>query len=1593
MPEQPTKWSLVLEERAAQCGADAAVTHAFELPREGRTAAAQSYQWLTGSAQGFLRGCRALVLSAVGQDALGTLARWESDMVLATKQNGTSHEATAARVLTACTRAVLDRRQAATHLSAAMARRNRVDESEVRKPKQAKGGDLQALVRAIRSANAKERWEWTPIHDLAVYLETGEWPAVDSAISIQVPVDAAESGKVVLLHVARSESSLGDFAPQAQHHLWYSRDDQWREAERQAWDSVEQWRQADDKRASAVWWLSTEGSTKALPRSLTGPSVGAGLAGALRCLFCPETPKPNRQWAVTAALVGAPAPGTQPPGARVSASASPASTRLGSVGSEKAKVLACAESRVRNLMVSSDDVPKFKREAQGIRSRSRVRVHGAASVEDALRIMRTDPRRRAWCLGGMTVMMALGLGMAGPQLWDWHVEVDARATIRAHVLKSFKLYRIDGKELSWEKDYVVLPLRHAVKTDESPMRRRDAFSEDAQLLPDLRGWTDASRGTGDRVEWEEVPLEDALTLSRRVIAVTAPPGGGKTTLLKYLAVRCAKGEWQYGSRQLVPLLIPLEEWADEVRDRPSTGLAELVGKRYCVPSGAVRDWLRGGDALLLLDGVDEVAQPGKFWDRVNESLRTYDRCPAIITSRTASWGDQIRCDEVFELAPLNEETEGQLIRCWFPGEQADTIAMRVGQSPALGALATNPLLLHLMCYAAQPDGGKEPTLPDKRVELYDRLLRKLLLEKDRGKPRCGLPVDRQMAVLGEAALHFFVEGEGRSFSEADMLSVFTRSLSRKEWGYGSPGDRAEALLTDLTGNSGLVERLPDGRCFLLHLTIQEYLAACALAERLAKAPVPSGTDPWDLVDRKAWLPQWQEVIALLAGKLANPGPLLRLLADKKKDDYFRHRLALAALCLGEVPPSRLRDHGLLVEKIGTSTFSLWWQYSMTNSAPEHLTRALPALAQVNGPMNGRPLLEWLGEALRDSRWDVRLITADALSSMGRAIGAHPDVLPVLAAALLDSFDAHLWDAPMADSFEFGLSSEGRASLVRAREAWEAIAHHPKARAVVVAALRDADTRGRLKAAEALNAMGEAVGHPDVLPILLAALHDPDAGVRSMTAYAMRKAAADHRQVACALMARMHDPDKMVRRAAAWTLGQFGEVAGRDPNMLPVLAELVLHDPDREVRSTAAHVLARMGKAAGRQVVSTLAAGLHDTDKDVRGVAAWTLGQFGEVAARDSDMLSALAGLVLHDPDGEVRSTAVNALGEMGRAVAAHRQVVCALMAGLHDTDKEMRHAAALTLGRLGEVIARHSEMLSSLVELALRDPDREVRWSAAFALGEMGKAVGDQHQVVSALMAGMHDTAKEVRSAAVRTLGFVGEVAARHPELLASLLAALHDTDLDDRDWAARALGEAGGPAARRSPEVLASLLTALHDTDYSVRGEAARALGRLGKEAARDPRVLPALVELALDDTHAMRLMKVAGVPDDKIGWLFDKAGVIRRARVAARNPRGFPALVGLPPDDLKAISKALLATADDASGDQQVRWHATEALGRLGWEVARDHPMLPVLMKLALDDTDHTRRMEAVRALGSMMAHGVRIFQRREGKWEVCTVTELSQ
>ncbi len=941
----------------------------------------------------------------------------------------------------------------------------------------------------------------------------------------------------------------------------------------------------------------------------------------------------------------------------------------------------------------------------------------------------------------LRVVKAATLWEAVHNLYEGH---GPREAVRRYEQEQSATLSLLGASAPLVTYYQVLPLLQEVKRERLPQigqeRReeleprdeRDGFPE-----VDLVRWEEEVRQ--ERVTYECVPVEQVFSDFYSVnkngrdpvprFVVLGPPGSGKSTLTQYLSWQAAQRRLQVSGRVLLPARIRLREWEAWAakEDVLEQSLPQYLTERYKGLSPAPRPtqwrhWLQHGEVLLLLDGLDEIEGSPFFLTALKTALSTFTACPTVLTCRTVSF-DQHRaiCPgfPLFTLAGFDAAQRDAYIRT-FPAEHRgdydpERLITHLDRTFHILPLTANPLLLNIMCYVVDDASG---LLPATRGMLYKKALEKLLAHHpQRVKPRYPgeePALDDQLAVLERIALYLFVKSDQRlTFAGEELGHALKRALS--EVGYGdAPAPWANALRVDLTENSGILRGSPSQGFFFLHLTIQEFLAAAAIARLVNEhgwdAPVEiinTKVSVRRLVDSKVWEPRWQEVMVLLAGQLHDPLPLLRLLADERSDDLFRWRLALAALCLPEVQLTESDHHTAIFDRIVTDTFSLWFQHEQNSSSAAvlHLARALPALGQVHGRIKGVPLFHWLCQRLHNPSAEVRLGVVEAFGQIGQSVAQHAE---------------GLW-------------------------------------ALVQATRHDTDELVRTRAVEALGRIrGEAAQRPEVLSALLqAALHDEDWFVRSGAVRAMGQmgiVGVERAEILSTLNAALLDENVHVRSHAAEALRQVDGTTAPHAVTIPQLQapqEKNVGIPPTEI-ATVPH----MGEAAAQPAeIHAIVQALSAEDSEMRRDAARTLGQMEGGVTQSPEVLLAL-GQALYDKDGGVRSETAKALGQMKEALLQHPQVLSTLVeVSLHDKDGGVRTEIAATFGRIGAAIASHASVLLALVRLVLHDKDGGVRARAAGALGEIGEAAARQPEVTSALLQAVHDTDSNVRFRAAEALG------------------------------------------------------------------------------------------------------------------------------------------------------------------------------------------------------------------------------------------------
>jgi HEAT repeat protein len=719
-------------------------------------------------------------------------------------------------------------------------------------------------------------------------------------------------------------------------------------------------------------------------------------------------------------------------------------------------------------------------------------------------------------------------------------------------------------------------------------------------------------------------------------------------------------------------------------------------------------------------------------------------------------------------------------------------------------MASNPLMATLLCLAYSPYSKREPLpFPLRRGAVYERVLWGLLGEwskqrdeqelralSEEEKKRCAAKLD----LLAEVAYHFFLQGAER-FSRTALEAEMRRYLfsERGELFYAEETLRWSGALTDAQNNQiklleesaqrklaekNVIARLcqelieHDGLLALdsqdekeswygfLHLTVQEYLTACAMARQ-------ANDEGWHTIEKlvncKAWVPEWEETLILLTGRLDNPIPWLELLMDAGQDDYFRHRLCLAARCLPElsVPGHQnLSGHRgnknerfqQITTRIAGDVLNLWWEHRERSNMFPHIERNLPALAQ------GSPttILPVLLQRLHDADDQVRGAAAEALGKVGASAATDPDL------------------------------------------------------AALVTALHSADSEVRDSAAAALGQIGARAATDPVLAALVTALHDTDAKVRHGAAEALRwmKASAVTEPILAASVTALHDANYEMHRSVAEALGKVGASAATDPDLAALVT--ALHSADSEVRDSAAAALGQIGaRAATDPVLAALVTALHDGDGWTRSKAVEVLGWMGDCAATES-VLAALVDVALHDAEYWMRSNAIGALGKMG-ARAATEPVLAALVdVALHDAEywmpsmDECAVAASLrlvtvlrdarwvgTAEALEKMGARAAAKLMPLPWVTILDDEKDrMRYSAIEALGKIGDCAATESVLAALVDVALHDAEYWMRSNAIGALGKMGARAATEPVLAVLLDVALHNAYGEMRYRAAEALGK-----------------------------------------------------------------------------------------------------------------------------------------------------------------------------------------------------------
>lgn len=979
----------------------------------------------------------------------------------------------------------------------------------------------------------------------------------------------------------------------------------------------------------------------------------------------------------------------------------------------------------------------------------------------------------------------------------------------------FALQDVLGRELKY------IPLRVAQRSDRQSRSSRADESDRAdaseRLDSTIHDWHHSQEQPAG--ELEEVPLRQLLAPRRRSLLLGGA-GAGKSTLVRQLA----RQEAQQGGR--AALLVNLASLAATTRSRGDS-LRSLMQywaeRRLSALAAASRPpavqslvavsqrWLRDGRAFLILDGLDEVAHSDR--DALLVDLReivTAAPCAVLLTSRYGFEQDFPElARETLELLPLRPQDARDYLAHHIGAEKGLKLWDSLQRDSTMRNLVGNPFFLELVTFVFECE---QYTLPAGLPLVFDVAVNKLLtmpLAKPGSAAKELVPtlaelevsLEEMRRVAAEAAWHLFVDGAVREVDEEQLMKALLNALEAHVPVRRRPGSKD--VLPFLLGHRLLNQRGENYQ--FLHLSVQEFLAACHLAD-------PASGLAWtEWLHRKCWRPEWDLVLQFLAGRLRTDDEVTQYvntllepsdLPGGHRDDVHGRRACVASLGLAVAP--RTEGWNSQVARVSQALRQAWEAESggarsliaLLGTTP-WLARYLPGRFTTE---SSRGLSQALVGAVLGKDWYGRYAAADALRGTvdanvirtlllnlrdrdkgafaARALWRTQDPIAIEGlVGALDDEDSHTrWNVGWAlrgteDSVTLlKLLAVVQQGNTRAAHTAATTLTGTRDKGVVrylILALRDADAAMRVVAARALQGTEDQ----DAIQGLLGASRDEDREVRDWAVRSLALAPGDLRRekdalppsVLQAILPCLRDEYSRVREGTAIAL------EGTQDSTVVRSLLVALKEEDSDVRKAAAAALADPTDPA---VVSGLILALNDKSADVRMEAARALR-----GAEDQKVIEALA-IALQDRSSSVRWAACLALRGTQDATA-----IQGLARNLTDGNWEVRGQAARALSKAQDpaVVRLLVRLLRKAVRRSVdrRDRDDFVAWQAAEALAGTQDEVALQALVITLL----RNTSEYARMAAARALADTN-----HSYVIDALVQALTDRDAQVRYAAALAL-------------------------------------------------------------------------------------------------------------------------------------------------------------------------------------------------------------
>lgn len=885
-----------------------------------------------------------------------------------------------------------------------------------------------------------------------------------------------------------------------------------------------------------------------------------------------------------------------------------------------------------------------------------------------------------------------------------------------------------------------------------------------------------------------------LSESKKVV-VLGDPGSGKTTLIRWLAtaylLRSKSSQaWQdlpdvktLPDSDLLPIVVrcrDLDKAAtfhtlDEILEH-TLRKSETAPDRISALREILRSRMGSGNALFMLDGLDEIADPvrrAELCSQVEQIHLAFPKTTILVTSRIVGYREMgRRFGRGFEhvtLADLTPLEKDDFAKRWCeltePPSQAKTSASSliddVHSNDRIERMTGNPMLLTTMALVKRKVGK----LPNRRADLYSEAVQVLL----NWRSDLGQKIDAYEALpqLEYIAYAMCMRGVQR-LRRSEMLQLLNEVRADFPNVHMIKNHKPEDFLALMEANTGLI--VEAGREKNLgteelvyefrHLTFQEYLAACSLVRghfqgrrsgsTLAQnvAPLAACTAELALVQdgekEVAVAENWREVLRLVA-TICHDDDLHDFLTailepcEGEKTASGRARAILAVLCVADEPNvsealvknifERFslqideRDRNIEI-RTGVHVAALAisrtrWSAILIDTLVSKFASLPPLTRDFTGDIVGVVVAnELLGDQKVLAKWWRAQVNTLRNATEHAAITSALGIASVAMTSRKAEFSNEMIEALIGRLHGTApmahAAAQALANLTWAgkNKAWDPTDRDLK---LFLGILDDPRTDP-----EVVRFLVQIAGYeriPNSVSTIKYWLQNSNAELRRVIVSALADFQVTGATVAIA--ESIFDPAAEVRERVVF------ELSAINAKKYEKLFLNALRDENKDVRSTA---IVALSKSNSSVPITELAALLADNDSDVRGNAAHALGLIGK-----SNALPYLQR-TLSDEDPYVRLAAVRSVGKIGG------QSACRMLMRLIDhNDLETRQEAIRGLG------SSSSRKVTDVLLEMLRVPS--VAPMAAESLGKIGG-----NRVFQAMMDAFEDADYELRTSLVRSI-------------------------------------------------------------------------------------------------------------------------------------------------------------------------------------------------------------------------------------------------